>query len=119
MAMPMMQIRVMGMPMHQWCVPVPMRMRLAGRIGQGVLMLVVRIVMMPVRVLHRLVKMLVVVLLDQVEPEAEAHEASGDDQLRRQWFAQHADREDSAHKGREREIGARARRAEMAQPEHE
>jgi hypothetical protein len=50
--MPMMQIGIVRVPGHQADVPVPMRMRLAGRSGQAVLVLVVFVVPMPVLVPH-------------------------------------------------------------------
>jgi hypothetical protein len=81
MSMPMMQIGIVRVPVHQADVPVPMRMRLAGRIGQAVLVLVMLVVMMPVLVPHWFMVMFVLVPLGQVQPEAETHHAAGDEEL--------------------------------------
>lgn len=66
MPMPMMQIGVVRVPVHEADVPMRMGMRFAGRIGRGVFVLVVLIVMVPMLVCHGFVQMFVLVLLSQV-----------------------------------------------------
>jgi hypothetical protein len=56
--MAVMQVGVMRVPMHQGQVPVPMRVRLDRRDVGAAAMLVMRIVRVPVLVLHRFVNML-------------------------------------------------------------
>jgi hypothetical protein len=49
-----MKVRHVNVTMHEWLVPVPMRMRFSGWIGQRVLMLMVLIVAMQVLVFQGL-----------------------------------------------------------------
>jgi hypothetical protein len=79
----MVKVGIVRMTMHKRRMPMPMGMRLAGWIAQDVFVLVVRVVPMPVLVLHRFVRMLMLVLLGQMHPEAESHQAAGDDKLHR------------------------------------
>ena len=79
MSMPMMEVRIVGMPVHQANVPVPMSVWLIGRIGRTMLVLMMLVVTMPVFMLHRLVNVLVLVPLGQMQPEAEAHQATSDE----------------------------------------
>ena len=73
MSMAMMQVRVVRVPVHERGVPVTVRVGLAGRIGDGVLVLVMFVVTMPVLVLHWLVEVFVLMPLGQMQPQAEAH----------------------------------------------
>jgi len=82
-SVPMVQVGIMRMAVHKRRVPMPMCVRLAGWIAQDMFMLMVRIVPMPVLVLHRFVCMLMLVLLGQMHPETESHQAAGDDKLHR------------------------------------
>ena len=79
MAVPVVQIGVVRMPMHQARMAMPVGMRLAEWVGRFVLVLVVRIVAMAVLVLHRFMHMLVLVLFGQVQPDAERHQRAGDE----------------------------------------
>jgi hypothetical protein len=65
-AVPMMQIGIMGVPVHHADVPVPVGVRLASRIVQGVRVLVMFVMTMPMLVLARLVEVFVLVLFGQV-----------------------------------------------------
>ena len=112
--MPMMQIGVVGMPVHQGGVAVPMSMRLAGRVARSMLVFVVCVVMMPVLVLQGFVRVLVIVFLHQVKPKANAHEAACNGQLCRQRLAQHGDGKNSTCEGSEGEVSASARGSKMA-----
>ena len=75
----------------------PMRMgvRFARRITRGVLVLMVLIVHVGVRMLHQLVRVLMLVMLRQMQPHAEAHEQAGRNQLNGHGLSQE-------HNGRER-----------------
>ena len=75
---PVMQVRVMRMPVHERRMTVPMHMRLSGRHVGPVVMSMVLVVPMPVLVFHRVMNVLVIVLLDQVQPEPEAHQTACD-----------------------------------------
>ncbi len=68
MAMPVMQVRVVRMPVHQAGVPVSMGVRLAGRHIRPVIMLVMLIVSMTMFMFHRLVAMFVVMPFGQMQP---------------------------------------------------
>jgi hypothetical protein len=81
MVMPVMQIGVVGMPVHQPDMLVPMRVRLTGRIDVSMLVLVMSIVTMPVFVSRRFVEVIVLVLFGQVQPKAQAHQAARDNQM--------------------------------------
>ena len=68
MSVPMMEVRVVRMPVDQADVPMPMSVRLAGRVADAVRVLMVLVVPMPVFMFHRLVKVLVLVPLGQMQP---------------------------------------------------
>ena len=82
-AVSMVQIRVVRMPVHQWCMTMPVRMRLAGRVGRRMIVLMVRIVTMAMLVLHRFMNVVMLVLLGQMKPEPEAHQAARNNELYR------------------------------------
>ena len=65
--MPMMQVGIGRVPVRHGLMAVNMRVRLPGGIVRAMFMLVVLIVNVAVGVLHRLVDMLVLVLLREVE----------------------------------------------------
>lgn len=73
MAMAVMQVRVVRVPVHERGVPVRVGVRLAGRIGGSVLVLVMFVVPMPVLVLHRFMEVFVLMPLGQMQPQAETH----------------------------------------------
>ena len=72
----MVHVRVMGVDVAYCLVAMPMGMRL--RHGAVVLVLVVLIVDVAVLMLQRLVRVFVRMPLRQVQPQADAHQASGD-----------------------------------------
>ena len=80
MAVAVMQIRVMGMCMHQRRMPVPVRMRF-GVLGRGMLMMVVRVVNMQVLMLERFVRMTVIMRFSQMQVDSRCHQQSGRHQL--------------------------------------
>lgn len=63
----------MGMGVLQPVMPVPVRMRLARWIIGRVLVAVMLVVQMGMRVGHWLMDMLVLVMLGQMQPDAETH----------------------------------------------
>ena len=68
MSVPMMEVRVVRMPVDQAAVPMPMNVRLAWRVAGAVRVLMMLVVPMPVFMFHRLVKVLVLVPLGQMQP---------------------------------------------------
>ncbi len=73
-----MEIRIVRMAMHHRRVPVPVGVRLAGWCIRSMPMLVVRVVHVAVLVLHYLMRVLVVVALGEVQPQAERHQPARD-----------------------------------------
>jgi hypothetical protein len=68
MSVPMMEVRVVRMPVHQANVTMPMSVQFAGRIACAMRVLMMLVVTMPVFMLHRLVNVLVLVPLGQMQP---------------------------------------------------
>ena len=81
MSVPMMEVRVVRMPVREADVPMPMGVRFDGRIAGAMRVLMVLVVTMPVFMLHRLVNVLVLVPLGQMQPEAETHQSASNEQL--------------------------------------
>ena len=80
-AVPMMQVGVVRMPVHQWCMAMPVRVRFAGRVGRRMIVLMMSIVAMAMLVFHRFMNVLMLMSLCQMQPESEAHQAAGDEKL--------------------------------------
>ena len=76
-SMRVMQIRCVRMRMDQSAVLVAMGVRLTDRITGAVLMRVVFVVRVWVGVLNRLVDVLMLMVLAEMQPDAESHEKSG------------------------------------------
>lgn len=93
----MMQIGVMRMPVHQRGVPVPMAVRLARGVGRRMPMPVVFVVGVPVLMLDRCVRMLVLMTLAQVQPQTDCHQAARRDQPRGQRFVEQGQRKQHAN----------------------
>ena len=74
-------VRHVRMLVLQPLVAMRVRVGLAGRIVRRVLVLMVLIVHMRVGVLQGLMDVLVLVVLGQVQPDADAHEQAGDEEL--------------------------------------
>ena len=70
---------------------------------------------MAVLVQHRLVVVLVLVVLGEMEIDADGHRSAAA-MSDRDRLAEHGQRQHRADEGRGREIGARPRGAELAQP---
>lgn len=75
--MTVVDVRIMRMPMDEPLVDVPVRVGLAGVRAGVVLVAVMIVVAMAVAVGQRLVGVLVLVALGQVQPRAGTHERSG------------------------------------------
>ena len=73
MPVPMMNVWVMRVDVHQRLVPMRVRVRLARRIIRNVQVPMVLVVRMEMFMLQRLVYMLVLVTLRQMQPHAERH----------------------------------------------
>ena len=71
--MAVVQIRIVRVSVPQWRVPMRVGVRLAGRIVRPVRVLVVRVMNVPMLVLERLMDVLVLVPLGEVQPDADAH----------------------------------------------
>ena len=117
--MSVVQIGVMRVLVHERHMPVAMRVRLARRIAGHVRMPVMFVMRVAMLVLERLVPMLVLMRLGEMQRDADRHQSARDDELSCQRLAEQGDRDQRADKRRRGEIGAGARRAEMAETEHE
>ena len=73
-----MQVRVVRMAVRHPAVAMRMRVRLVSLPREAVPMLMVIIVRVRMRMLHRLVHVLMLVALREVQPYAERHERGGD-----------------------------------------
>ena len=69
-SMPMMEVRVVRMAVHQANVPVPMSVWFTGRIAGTMHVLVMLVVTMPMFMLHRFVNVLTIMPFGQMQPEA-------------------------------------------------
>ena len=74
--MPVMQIGKMGVPMRERLMSVPMAVRLACRIVRPVFVLMMLVMRMPVFMLQRLVRMVMVVAFGQMYPQSGRHETA-------------------------------------------
>jgi len=119
MAVPVMQIGVMRVLVHERHMAMPVRVRLAGRIAGHVRMLMVSVMRMAVLVLEGFVHVLVLMRLGEMQIESDRHQKTRNNELQRHGFAEPRDRDERADERRRREIGAGARGPEMAQSEHE
>jgi hypothetical protein len=77
-----MKVWIVHMPVPERLMPVPVRMRLGHRAFVGVLMMLV--VHMPVLVLDRLVRVVMLMAFGQMQPEAKSHQRAGADELNRE-----------------------------------
>jgi hypothetical protein len=66
--MPMMKVGVVRMPMHKRAVPMPVSVRLTRLSVRPMRMLMMFVMRVPVLVLHRLVRMLMLMAFRQVQP---------------------------------------------------
>jgi hypothetical protein len=80
----MVKIGKVRVPMNQGRMPVPVRMWLTRRSARIVSVLVMRVVRMPMLVLHRLVRVFMLVAFGQMHPKADRHEEARREQPARQ-----------------------------------
>src|SRR6266480_5235554 len=80
---------------------------------------VMLVVGVAVLVLERIVPVLVLVRLGEMQVEPDCHQKTRKHELQRHGFTKQGDRDNGADKRRRREISAGARRAEMTQSEDE
>ena len=100
MLMDVMHIRHMGMCVSQPDVLVKMSVGLAMWVHGVVRMPMVFVVHVRMCVGHRLVNMLVLMTLGQVQPNPYCHEDTGNGELRSNRLAKSDDRRDTSEKGR-------------------
>lgn len=84
----MVHVRHVGMLVRQSFVPVPMCVGFAGRIINRVRVMMMLIVHMLVRVCHRLMNMLVLMIFRQVQPHTHRHQGAGGCELDRDRFTE-------------------------------
>lgn len=82
MVVPVVQIRVVGVPVRDRRVPVAVRMGLACGVTRGVFVLVMEVVDVAMGVLQRFMRVFVVVRLGDVQPHPERHQPRSDQQPR-------------------------------------
>ena len=115
----MMQVRPMRMGMDLRLMPVGMGMGLARRIAREMLMLVMCVMHMAVRMLHRLVHVGMDMAFGEVKPCANGHQQSGKHQRDRERRTEDKRRGEGADEGCGAVIGPGPRRTEMAQGDDE
>ena len=115
----MMQIGIVWMLVPDRRVPMPMGMRFARRVAGRVIVPVVLIMRMSMLVLHGRVGVLVLMSLGQMQNESCRHERRREPKLHGHGFAEGDQSQRRADERRRREVGARPRRAEMTQRQHE
>src|SRR6516165_9095421 len=113
-----MEVRVMRMLVPNPQVPVPVAVRLSAWIGVSMVVLVMDIVDVAMLVLERLVQVLVVMRLGEVQIDANPHEQCRADQSKSWHLAEQRERKGCADERSRREVGASARRSQVAEAEH-
>ena len=115
MLMPVMHVGHMRVRMPHHRMLMKMRVRLARRVEAAMRMAVVLIVSMGMGMAYRLVQVLMLVMLGQMQPHPKRHQSARQDQLHRDRFAQRDHRRNSADEWRSREVGTGSRAAEVTQ----
>src|SRR5580698_3264713 len=115
MRMPVVQIGIVRMAMNQPRMGMDMRMRLVARRRAVVMMVMMRIMHMAMLMLERVMGVIVLVALGEMEIKPDCHQRAGCDQHHRQRLAEERDGDDGADEGRDRVIGCGPRGAERAQ----
>ena len=111
----MVNIGPMGVRMAQRRMVVRVGVRFARRIARRMCVLMMFVVAVAVRMLHWHVVVVMHVALGQVQPRADGHEKTREQDSRAQRRAQKNRRRDGANKGRGAVIGAGTRRSERAE----
>ena len=99
-------------------VSVPVAVGLSVWIGRRMVVLVMDIMDMAMLVLERFVQVLVVMRLGEVQIDTNPHEKCGADQGKSWRLAEQRQRKGCADKWSRREVGASARRSQVAEAEH-
>lgn len=113
------QIRIVKMAVAQRSVHVRVRVRLCQGYAGVVSVLVVFVVVMLVLVLERLMDMLVLVALRDMEPHTSQHERATSRELDGEWLAERYHGGQRAGERCNGKVGSGACRAEIAQRAHE
>ena len=71
--MSVVEVRIVGVPVRDRCVPVAVRMGLTRRVTWGVFVLVMEVVDVAMGMLQRFMGVFVIVSLGDVQPHAETH----------------------------------------------
>ena len=119
MTVPVVQVRIVRVPVHQRDVAVPVRVPRVRRHAVGVRMPVVAVVDVAVLVLDPLVHVLMAVALRQMQVEAERHEAAGRDQCPGERLVKQGDPQNGAYERRRGEVGPGSRRPQVAKRGYE
>ena len=115
MAVQVMHVGRVRMSMLNRPMLVRMGVGLSGWILGTVCMLMVFVMHMRMRVHHRLVDVLVLVALSDVQPDTQRHERSCREELRGDGLSERNDGGNSPQEGRGREIGSCSRRSQIAE----
>ena len=99
--MPVMNIRVMRVPMHKRAMLMPMAMRFTRRRIRPVGVLMVFVMNMPVFMFQRRVRMFVLVALRQMYPKAHCHKGARRDKPDRQRLMEQHQRKHRADERRQ------------------
>lgn len=118
MPMAVMDVRKMGMFVGQDRMPVLMAVRLGAIPVEFVLVLMMHVVNVWVGVFERLMRVRMLVMLGQMQPNPNPHQGGGDPERRRRRFAQQQDGDGGTDEGCRGEISAGAGRAQIPQCPH-
>ena len=117
--MPMMGVGQVRMAMLQRVMAMPVGVRLVLGIVRAVFMPVMVVMAVDMRMRRRRMAVRVFMMLGEVKPHADSHQAGRGKELHGHRLTQRNDRCDGTEEGRRGEIGAGPRRPEMTQGEHE
>ena len=118
MQVPVVQVRIMRMLVQDPRVKVPVAMGLSARIGRSMVVLMMDIVDVAMLVIERLMRMLVVMRLSKVQIDADPHEQCRADKSKSWRLTIQWQRTGCADEWSRREVGASARRSQVAEAEH-
>ena len=117
--MPVMGVGQVRMAMLQRVMAMPVGVRLALGIVRAVFMPVMVVMAVDVCMRRRRMAVRVFVMLGEMKPHADCHQAGRGEELHGDRLAQRNDRGGGSEEGRRGEIGAGPRRPEMTQGVHE
>ena len=114
----MMGVGQVWMAMLQRVMAMPVGVRLVLGIVRAVFMPVMVVMAVDMRMRRRRMAVRVFMMLGEVKPHADSHQAGRGKELHGHRLTQRNDRGDGTEEGRRGEIGAGPRRPEMTQGEH-